>query len=220
MSFGTGSGRIRATVTSPSLGPAVARVATAAGVTAQSAVLAVTLEALATFGVALDEPLILMTANRFDPRARGMVGTQNQAAILAAPDHDGDFAEFAERVEWASRTAFRHGCYDFDAFTAVATEVRGAPVRYDYFFNHAVTNDTEPGDGPGDPAPPETTLGASPQSTGPRLDLRIYHGPALTFDVRVDPGLMSGDRLSEMVVWMYDRAHALATPTVPAGGRR
>jgi hypothetical protein len=217
MSFSTGGGRIRVAVSSQSLGPAFARVADAAQVTSESAVLAVVLEAIAEFAVPMDEPLMLMAANRFEPGSRTMVSTQNQAAMLSIPDRGGDFAEFATKVEWAGRTAFRHGCYDFDEFTDVVNEVRGAPLRYDYFFNHASSAAGADDQWAGQVAP-EITSSDAPQSTGPRLDIRVYRDPSLTLDMRADPRLVSREVLVRLAEWIYTRVHDLAAADARTDG--
>jgi hypothetical protein len=171
----------------------------------------VTLEAIAELGVRLDEPLILMAANRSDPVARALVGTQNQAAVLAIPEPNPDFAAFAGAVEWAGHAAYRYGCYDFDEFTELVREEHGAPLRYDYFFNHAAVGDradAEP-DWSG-PEPVQIGIEPAPQSTGPRLDVRVYRAPGLTVDIRAAADLLPEADLTKLAQWIYDRAHALA----------
>jgi Condensation domain len=213
MSLSGGAGRLRTVVTSASLGPAFDRLAAASHVSGQAAVLAVTLEAIAELGVELDEPLILMAANRSDPVARALVGTQNQAAVVAIPEPNADFTAFASAVEWAGHAAYRHGCYDFDEFTEVVREQHGAPLRYDYFFNHAAGGaDAAAAPDWSGPAPVELTVGPAPQSTGPRLDVRVYRAPGLTLDIRAAADLLSEADLTKLAQWIYDRAHALAGP--------
>jgi Condensation domain len=210
MSLSQSAGRLRTVLTSPSLGAAFTRVAEASSVSPQAAVLAVTLEAVAEVGLRLDEPLILMAANRSDPRTRALVGTQNQAAALAIPDRGDDFAAYASAVEWAGLAAYRYGCYDFDEFTGLVRELRGAPLNYDYFFNHAAGGDDEPADEWTGPAPAELTVGPAPQSTGPRLDVRVYRAPGLTLDIRAHPDLLDEPTLEALARWAYDRVHTLA----------
>jgi hypothetical protein len=218
MSFSGGSGRLRVVVESASLGAAFGRVAAASNVSGQAAVLAVTLEAIAEFGVELDEPLILMAANRSDPDTRALVSTQNQAAVLAIPERGPDFTAYAGAVEWASYAAYRYGCYDFDEFTALVRELRGTALRYDYFFNCAVGGGDEPVADWSGPAPVEIAVGPAPQSTGPRLDVRVYRAPSLTLDIRAASSLLDAADLAALARWMYGRVHTLAAAQpVPAG---
>jgi Condensation domain len=210
MSFSTGSGRFRATATSPSFGQALARIVASTRVTTQAAILAVILEAIAKYRIHMEEPLVLMTSNRFEPRWRHLVSSQNQATMLAIPEPTDDFADFAGRVDWACRLALRHGCYDFDEFTNAVTELRGAPLNYDYFFNYMSTEAVELNGGWTGPAPADIDLGASPQSTGPRLEVRVHGDSIPTLDVRVDPDLMTREDLGALVRWVYDRVHAVA----------
>lgn len=213
MAFSREAERIQGTLESDCLGPRVAKIAAASGVTVQAAMLALVLEGLRDQDFQFRQPFILMASNRFDARWSRLVSTLNQAALFAVPPaQDGDgleaFAEQANAVEWATRVAYRHGCYDIDEFTRVATDVRGAPVGYDYFFNYGATGtftaldvaDNEP----------RLEVTPSPQSNGPSLEVRVNGDDVMRLDVRVDAHEISAEQLSALLLGTHERVVRLA----------
>ncbi|MBM0274281.1 condensation domain-containing protein [Micromonospora tarensis] len=164
-----------------------------------------------------DLALTLQAGNRSLPRWQGIVSSMNQYApvpVVGAPV-GGDFARLTETVSKMSLRAYWHGMYDLDSVREQVFRARGVELDFDCFFNwQAFDVRQDAGTGP----PPDERQAVvervhPSRQVGPRLDLKVQGGDGLSITVRVDPSLLSAERLDHLVRWFDHELWTIATST-------
>ncbi|MET7878888.1 condensation domain-containing protein [Micromonospora profundi] len=145
--------------------------------------------ALVTVGIATimerDAGVIgLMAANRFDPAHEALVTSMTGLVPVGFQHGDQTFAEFAEQMQTATQTAYRHGIRNYDEVAdlgkSAGTEVPSLDYVFSFFPSRtslaaAVWHDGEP------------DFGMSHRTTVPRFYVIASGADVITIDVQADP---------------------------------
>ncbi|WP_157640921.1 condensation domain-containing protein [Longispora albida] len=212
--LGVVADRISATLSYPELRANINEVARLTASSPQSVVVALLLVVMSRVPIPQSEPLMLMTANRFDKRWRGIVTTMNQVVPMPRFDHPADetFSGYVQRVHWAGQRALRHGSYDVDAIADLTRKRRGHEFASSNIINYVAPDaDTEFRPGATSPIVPED-VGVQPAAwqVGLTMDVRVHGRNQLAIDFRVMTDHIGPASLRAIVAWLDRQLHTLA----------
>ena len=209
------AGRIGTVLRSTRARYALGRAAHRIGVSPHTVLLTLYAVALRQVYGADDLALTLQSGNRKQPPWHTVISSMNQYAplpLVGAPA-TGDFAVLAKFMHQAARTAYSHGMYDVDRVRDLVLRARGVEPNFDLFYNYLARDVTAHlgTDQPSFDEPAVVERIHPPRQVGPRIDLVVRGGAALTLTMRVDPTLLPKEQADRLMLWFDQELWEVAT---------